>query len=351
MAEKSPRYEKKRVPLHKFIPLKTPLALHIDVSSICNFQCSFCANHSPAYTGNKQRKYEVMNYNLFTKIIDDLNEFCSSIKSLRLYNIGEPLLNKRLPDMVYYAHKSGCVEIIDTTTNGSLLTPDISLALIDAGLDKICFSIESMTSQGYKDVANASVDFNTLVKNIAFFYEHSKQCHVHVKIINESVPTEEDQQAFYTLFADKCHSMWIDSVVNVWPDFNIPNATSGKNMYNERIIPLLVCPQPFYNLSVNPDGIVTHCDLDWRNEFIIGDLTRQSLKEIWDSDLVYYTQLTHLKGERKNIGICAKCPWPDNGCIDNFDIHREAVLERFINMNGCRGITDTFNKINNNGKV
>jgi radical SAM protein with 4Fe4S-binding SPASM domain len=274
-----------------------------------------------------------MEYDLFTKIIDDISEFESNVHSLRLYNVGEPLLNKRLPEMIRYAKQSGRINIIDTTTNCSLLTPEISLELIDAGLDKICFSIEALTSKEYLKIAGAKVDFDKVVSNIAFFFEHSRQCQVHVKIMDVSVPTDEDKQKFYRLFEDKCHTMWVDSVVNVWPDFDAPGALSGKNMYNEEVIPLLVCTQPFYNLSVNPDGTVTHCDLDWNNEFIIGDLTKQTLKEIWNSDIVYHTQLIHLKGDRKTIEICRKCPWPDNGCIDNFDEYRETVLKRFMELN------------------
>ncbi len=67
-----------------------------------------------------------MKYEVFTKIIDDLAEFDQPIKVLRMYKDGEPFLNKRLADMIAYAKASGHVDYIDTTTNGTFLTPSAS---------------------------------------------------------------------------------------------------------------------------------------------------------------------------------------------------------------------------------
>ncbi len=44
-----------------------------------------------------------MDYDLFRKVIDDLRKFPEPLKMLRLAANGEPLLNKRLPEMIEYA--------------------------------------------------------------------------------------------------------------------------------------------------------------------------------------------------------------------------------------------------------
>lgn len=332
MAVREPRYEKKenRLKLHEHIPFDTPVALHVDVCSACNLRCNFCANHSPNYNGITPRKYQVMDFELFKKIIDDTAEFPSDIISLRLYNVGEPLLNPKLPEMIAYAKKTGRFKKIDTTTNGIALTHELSERIAEAGLDFICFSIESLTAEGYVKICNTEIDYDKLVENIKYFYAHRKNCKVHIKTMNVAVPTKEEEEKFYDLFSPYCDSIWIDSVTNVWPDFEACKEEDYKfNMYGEQIKPLVCCTQPFYNLSVNPDGTVTHCDLDWKNEFIIGDLTKQSLVEVWNSDIVRKTQILHLQGRRKEISICSKCTWPDNGCIDDFDEYRLEVLKRY----------------------
>ena len=59
----------------------------------------------------------VINPVFYKKIIDDCKGFPEKIKVLRLYKEGEPLVNKRLPEMIEYATKSGMFETIDFTTN------------------------------------------------------------------------------------------------------------------------------------------------------------------------------------------------------------------------------------------
>ena len=62
-----------------------------------------------------------------------------------MYKDGEPFLNKRFADMVAYAKKSGDVDYIDTTTNGTFLSPDRVGPVLEAGIDKINISVDGMS--------------------------------------------------------------------------------------------------------------------------------------------------------------------------------------------------------------
>ncbi len=64
-----------------------------------------------------------------------------------MYKDGEPFLNKRFADMVAYAKKSGHVEYIDTTTNGTFMTPERVGPVLEAGIDKINISVDGMTEE------------------------------------------------------------------------------------------------------------------------------------------------------------------------------------------------------------
>ena len=138
-AEIKPRIDlKNRTKLETVIPLKTPFIINIDPSDKCNFQCKFCP------TGDLElmkktpgRLHGPMDFELYKKIIDDLDEFEDKVKVIRLYKDGEPLLNPHFAEMVAYAKKSPKVDRVDTTTNAALLTHDLSLKIIEAGLDRI----------------------------------------------------------------------------------------------------------------------------------------------------------------------------------------------------------------------
>ena len=149
-AELKPRINlAERAKLETVIPLGTPYVLFIDPASTCNFRCTFCPSGDSQLIRSTGRYQGVLNFDLFRKIIDDLGEFDSPLKVLRLYKDGEPLMNKRLPDMIRYAKESGRAKYVDTTTNASLLTPEKSQQLIEAGLDRINISVDGLSDSRF----------------------------------------------------------------------------------------------------------------------------------------------------------------------------------------------------------
>ena len=158
-----------RMELKNALPLRTPYVIYIDPCDTCNFRCKFCP------TGNRElmsktpgRGHGPMDYTLYTGIIDALSEFPDPIRVVRLYKEGEPLLNPKFADMVRYAKQSPKVLRVDTTTNASLLTPERSLEIVDAGLDRLNISIEGITPEQYSDFSGYQMDFEAFVENIAF---------------------------------------------------------------------------------------------------------------------------------------------------------------------------------------
>ena len=103
-----------------------------------------------------------MKFDVFRKVIDDLAEFEKPIKVLRMYKDGEPFLNKRLADMIAYAKRSGRVDYIDTTTNGTFLSPERVGPVLEAGIDKINISVDGMTEETYLQIHRIQVRFRDI---------------------------------------------------------------------------------------------------------------------------------------------------------------------------------------------
>ena len=331
-AEIKPRIDlKNRTKLETVIPLKTPFIINIDPSDRCNFQCKFCP------TGDRElmkrtpgRNHGLIDFDLYKKIIDDLNEFDDKIKVIRLYKDGEPLLHPRFADMVKYAKSSPKVDRVDTTTNAALLNKDLSLKIIDAGLDRINISIEGVRDEQYKEFSRANVNFEKLVENIAFFYEHRAQCEMIVKI-NEDVISEEDKQTFLNTFGDITDGIFIESIMDCWPTFDIEQVkvNESRGIYGQAIKEVLTCPYPFYSFAINSDGTASLCFLDWHRKLVIGDMHKQTVKEIWDSKIMKDYQKMFLQGERKNHPICADCGQLRQGQPDDIDKYAKKLLEKF----------------------
>ena len=61
--------------------------------------------------------------------------------------MGEPLLNKNLPRMIEYLNKNEIADCYEIITNASMLTHDLSKKLIDAGLSRLCVSIQTVKAR------------------------------------------------------------------------------------------------------------------------------------------------------------------------------------------------------------
>lgn len=322
-----------RTKLETVIPLNTPFIIFIDPSDKCNFRCKFCPTGNVELMKNtKGRNFGIINFDLYKKIIDDLKDFDNKIKVIRLYKDGEPLLNPNFPDMIKYAKDSGSVERVDTTTNASLLTKDLSKKIINAGLDRINISIEGMNPKQYLDFSRVKLNFNKLVENIAFFYENRNQCEMIIKI-NGDIITENQKEEFYNIFGDIADGVNIESVMSCWPEFELDNINVNydRGIYGNDIKEAIVCPYVFYSMSVNSSGVASACYLDWERKLIIGDTNKESIKVIWNSKAMNDLRKLFLMKQRKNHPICKDCGQLTHGMPDNIDDYAEELLEKINN--------------------
>lgn len=320
-----------REPLDKAIPLNTPWVIFVDPSDICNFKCKFCPTGDIDLMNMVGRSLKTMNFGLYKKIINDIREFERPIKVLRLYKDGEPLLNPHFALMVKYAKTSGCCQKVDTTTNASMLNPKLNLDIIEAGLDRINISVEGVNAEQYLEFSKVKVDFNKFVENIKHFYDNRKQCEMIIKI-NGDILLEEDKNKFYEIFGDICDGIFIEHTMNCWQGFEMDGMKQNEEVgiYGQPIKEIDICPYVFYSMSINSDGTVSLCFLDWNRKLLIGDVWWQSVKDIWKGINLLEYQRLFLKGKRKKLTICSKCSQLSHGMPVDLDPHREKLFKRFF---------------------
>jgi MoaA/NifB/PqqE/SkfB family radical SAM enzyme len=309
-----------REPLAPAIPLSTPWVLFVDPSSYCNFKCKFCMN-------DKIKDKRAMDFNLYKKIIDDLQEFQNPVKTIRLYGFGEPLMNVYFTDMVRYAKKSDKVLKVDTTTNAFILNPVYNCDLIASGIDRINISINGMTSAQYRDFTGRDVNFSKLVSNIEHLYSIKKDTIIFIKI-NGDYLSEADRNLFLKTFSPISDGCSIEHVMGCWYDTEVENINPDVGVYGQPLDNIKVCPYIFYSYTAHADGQVSVCFLDWDKRMIIGDARHQSMKKIWDSDAFKKFRVDMLRGETNNI--CSGCDQLKRGMPVNLDAQAEEILKRIM---------------------
>lgn len=315
-----------RRPLHEIVPIRTPFVVYIDPTNLCNFRCSFCPTADNPLLRQVGRPRASMNIQLFQTVVDQLREFPDKLKLLSLYKDGEPMLNKAFPEMVRYAKQANISERIWTKTNASFLNPVLNAAIIDAGLDMIHISIEHVNSEGYKSVADVSLDYENLRTNIRDLYDRRGNCEIYIKIADSGL-SQDDVKKFYDDFGDRSTHIAVEKLMG-WSYSNLKDFTLGIQSETYDGLPLvekIACAYPFYVLAVNSDGSVSVCGNDWAYKTVVGNVTVKSLVEIWNDEPLFEIRKLHLTGNRAKNPACGDCYYLKI-VPDNIDEHRQEML-------------------------
>ncbi len=333
MSEIKPLAGMKRQYLKDVIPLETPYAVYIFPTNLCNFMCNYCG-HSLGLEKMKQ-KYdfcaENMSMNTYQRIIDQLKEFPDKLKVISLTGHGEPLINHELAKMIDYAKRSNVTERIETISNASLLTHELSERLVDAGLDCIRISIQGLSTEKYKDVCKRNIDFLKLVEEIEYLYEHKKQCEIFVKVMDLALE-EGEEEKFYKIFYPISDRMYIEQCRPVYSGVKLTEQIECKeDRYGRKHEPRIVCPLCFYMIGIHPNGDVSPCETIYK-PLTLGNIYKDTLIHMWNSEKNREFQKMQLRGERlRNIG-CIECCAPDDVAHpeDVLDGSEKELIERLV---------------------
>jgi MoaA/NifB/PqqE/SkfB family radical SAM enzyme len=134
-----------------------PVCLYLEVTNRCNLLCTTCPR-----TFEQLEPEADMSWDLFTKIVDQV----PNVKRVVLHGVGEPMLVKRLPEMVAYLKQRGVYVLFNT--NGTLLTNKNGQALINAGLDELRVSLDAAEPTVFQMVRGKDM-FDRIVSNVRQF--------------------------------------------------------------------------------------------------------------------------------------------------------------------------------------
>jgi MoaA/NifB/PqqE/SkfB family radical SAM enzyme len=134
-----------------------PICVYLETTNRCNLLCTTCPR-----TYEELEPPADMSWDLFRRIVDQLPR----IERAVLHGVGEPMLVKRLPDMVRYLKDRGTYVLFNT--NGTVLNEKNGRALIDAGLDELRVSFDAANAQSYQAIRGKNY-FNRILKNVRAF--------------------------------------------------------------------------------------------------------------------------------------------------------------------------------------
>ncbi len=185
--------------------------LYIEPTSHCNLHCEMCSrNHW------KNESIGHMELSTFTETIKDLP---ATVERIFFGGIGEPLTHPHILEMIEQAKSTG--RKVEMITNGILLTPDISKALVKLGLNTLWISLDTLERNPSSSIGHTG-DVNVVLSNMRTYNEVRGQFGVVLEeYTDDSVPksklgiafvlTKKNLNQFYAL-AERSHQYGIDII-------------------------------------------------------------------------------------------------------------------------------------------
>jgi MoaA/NifB/PqqE/SkfB family radical SAM enzyme len=133
------------------------------VTNRCNLLCETCPR-----TFEELEPPADMSWELFTRIVDQVPGIARAV----LHGVGEPMLVKDLPRMVRYLKDRGAYVLFNT--NGTLLNPKKFAALVATGLDEMRVSIDAADRATYALVRGKDF-FDRIVRDVSRFTTYLRE--------------------------------------------------------------------------------------------------------------------------------------------------------------------------------
>jgi len=282
-----------------------PKMIIFDILNICNLHCLHCPQKEivkkPGF------KPVFLDFELFRKIIDEVSAY--EVDLIRFTGDGEPLLHKRLLEMVTYA-KAKVKGKINLTTNGLLLTEEINAKLLKIPVDFIDISIDAFSEEKYNLIRNGG-NFKQLMKNvhglIGLRDKYKSPTKIMTNMINQELVKDEidDFKKYWEPLVDFVLVRNLHTVNNYLKN-------DGKTADDPQRYP---CPHLYKRVTIDFSGNLKFCAHDWHDESILGNLNKETIKEIWHGPKYSALRQYHENKEFSRVAFCRNCldwqsvPW------------------------------------------
>ena len=259
---------------------RRPRMLSVEVTSRCNLNCPFCLvgmqNQLPSTEHDLlPRGLGTMETDLYRKIVDDAVAF--GIEKMQLHFQGEPLLHKQLPEMVRLAKERGL--LTQMFTNGLPLTEPMADRLLDAGLDLLRFSVDGVSEEVYQK-NRVGGQFWRVRRNMAMMAERARQRRSPIRLEWQMIAMRNNEHEIEPARA-MAGELGLNFFVKTFAVTD-PEAVPQDSRY-QRQLHLKPCADIYRAIFVYYNGDVVPCCYDIAGKAIVGNLARQTLREIWES--------------------------------------------------------------------
>lgn len=276
-----------------------PKAIEIQTTAFCNANCIIC----PYASVDNQKGY--MKDELFVRIIEEISKHQSNVRVIPYLN-GEPLLDRKIIDRIKLINTLCPEAEVELSTNMSLFDSNIQKGFSDIKINDFRMSVFGFTKAAYK-IMMPGLNWGTTKNNIdSFLNNHALRLNInHISLVmieHPYVPGEE-----YLMAEEYCKANQIEFCKWGFLD----RASNVKGMKNEFAMVKngFGCSQKrdSERMHITYEGKVIQCCQDWSSNNILGDLSAQSIYDIWHSHKYELHRCLINDTSKESPDLCKKC--------------------------------------------
>ncbi|HOE95178.1 MAG TPA: radical SAM protein [Candidatus Sumerlaeota bacterium] len=300
---------------HKYIEKLEPVPevpknVQIQTISGCNASCVFCPNKK---TDLQIPFANRMDWDLYRSIIDQISEM--GVRRISPYLMNEPMLDPEFPKRVeYITRKKKPWQFSKINSHGGLLTERMAKGILDAGLDRVNFSVQGLDPVIYEDVMK--LPLQKTLDNIDRLLELKRAGNYkkpRIRVCMLMTKYIEPQM-------DKIQEYWGSRGVKI--NINqLENRGKHKAIKSDEIAVRQLqnydwCSRMFEQMYILYDGRMVMCCADWEQTGVMGDASKKPLREIWHDEVYTRYRRNFLRGRVQGT-ICDGCT--KDGAGDEYD--------------------------------
>lgn len=279
-----------------------PRLVSIETTSRCNATCPFCPYNVRA------RDKTHMDQALFEKIIDDCTQF--PLESIEPFLNGEPFVNPKIMDRMELIRSRLPKAKLRVYSNGYALTPKRVDELCSLGIDHLYISLNTLNPDKYKAIMGFKLE--RTLENVMYMTDASRRQKVARKITLRMTRMDDTPLSEQEEFRSFCDSRGVRC-------FIVGLFNYKGDIHSSLPVPKYAC-EHITRLDILSNGKVTLCCMDQEGEYPLGDVTQQSVLQVFQGEASRRYQEMHRTGRRAEIAPCGSCnlfwpstdnmPWP-----------------------------------------
>lgn len=288
-----------------------PVSISVEPTTSCNLRCPECPSGLRSFT----RPTGMLSLELYKKALEELHP---SLWYLLLYFQGEPYLHPQFFELVQLAAERNIYTA--TSTNAHYLTSENARKTVESGLDRLIISIDGTTQETYESYRIGGKLDRVIAgsKEMVHWKKKLKSKTPHLIFQFLVVKPNEHQINEVKTLARKIgiNEVGLKTAQIYQYEHGSPliphnqqysrYRAMGDGTYTIKNRLLNHCWKMWHSCVITWDGQVVPCCFDKDAAHSLGDMQKQSFRELWFGDAYrrFRQQLIH---SRDQVDICRNC--------------------------------------------